>query len=585
MRTLKSILTILVLLLIAASGFGQEKTSAELYEGFDAFVEETMGQWNVPGLAIAVVRDGEVLLLKGYGKRDVGDDLPVTPKTLFAIGSTTKAFTSLALGMLVEEGKLAWDEPVRSFLPEFELMDETATLQATPLDLVNHRIGLPRHDAVWYNSGYSRDQLVRRLKYLEPNAGLRERFQYNNLMFMTAGYLVGQISGGTWEDFVLDRIFIPIGMSNSIFGPPEDWSVETASPYEPEGDGIKKVPHYDDWAVGPAGSIYSSAEDMSRWLLFHLGDGKVGEREIVSKTILDMMHTPQFAVPYAGTKELPLTTYGMGWVIEIYRGHKYVWHNGGIDGFYAYIGFLPFEQDGVVILTNLAGHRASEIISRRIFDRLAGLDDYDWSSYFLERRDRGDDSEEEDSGRKTGTSPSHELADYAGTFSHPAYQEVKIAHDEGVLTAEFHGEKATLEHYHYDVFAGDFEGTELKLTFGMNDLGDINRLSIPLQRGVDPIVFERIANAELFESDYIAGFALEFEDEGGRMHFEVREDGLLYAILPGQPAYALVPIRENWFQLRDLEEYKVEFRVDAEGDIIEVAFHQPNGVFVSKRVQ
>ena len=585
MRRIVTITAVLALLLTATWGWSQEKASAELYEGFDAFVEETIQQWNVPGLAIAVVRDGEVVLLRGYGKRDVEDNLPVTPKTLFAIGSTTKAFTSLALGMLVEEGKIAWDEPVRTYLPEFELMDETASLEATPLDLVNHRTGLPRHDAVWYNSGLSREQLVRRLRYLEPSAGLRERLQYNNLTFMTAGYLVGRMSGGTWEEFVDRRILKPLGMANSVFGPPEDWSVETASPYISDGDGVMKVPHYKDWAIGPAGSIYSSAEDMSKWLLFHLGDGKVGEHEIVSKTILDMMHTPQITVPSAGTKELPLTTYGMGWVIQVYRGQKYVWHNGGIDGFYAYIGFLPFEKDGVVILTNLANHSASEIISRRIFDRLTGLDDYDWSSYYLERRDRDDDSEEEDTGRKTGTSPTHALADYAGTYSHPAYQEVTIEHADGVLTAGFHGETATLEHYHYDVFAGDFEGTVLKLTFGMSDTGDIDRLSIELQDGVDPIVFERVADENLKDAACIAQFALEFEDDGGCMHFEVRDDGLLYAILPGQPAYALVPIRQNWFQLRDLEEYEVEFRRDAEDNIIEVAFHQPNGVFVSKRVQ
>src|SRR5262245_44649143 len=231
-------------------------------EGFGDFVRATMAAWKVPGLAVSVVKDGAVIYLEGFGERDRERGLPVTPHTRFALASGTKAFTTLALGLLADEGKLDWDTPLRQFLPAFKLHDPFASERITPRDLVTHRSGLPRHDLVWYKSPFSRADLVRRLQYLQPNKDLRAFWQYQNLMYMTAGYLVEQLTGLTWEVFVQQRIFEPLGMRDSNFSVEVSQAAEDhALPYREKDDQLSQMPFYKQFAVGPAGSINTSAAD------------------------------------------------------------------------------------------------------------------------------------------------------------------------------------------------------------------------------------------------------------------------------------------------------------------------------------
>jgi len=578
----------ILVLILSVSVFAQEKTEHALFDGLDDDIAAVMAEWKVPGLAIAVVRDGKVILLKGYGRRDVEADQPVTPDTLFAIGSTTKAFTAMALGLLADEGKLNWDTPVREYLPSFTLEDEYATLHMTPTDLLNHDSGLPRHDLVWYGTSLTREEIFERLRYLEPSAEFRTRYQYNNLMFMTAGYLVGRISGGTWEQFVAERLFKPLGMDRSTFGAPDPDKVDdVASPYELDGEKVKKVPHYKGWAVGPAGSIYSSAREMSNWLQLHLNDGKYGDKQIVTESTMKLLHMPKMVMG-GGSREMPITAYGYGWVFQPYRGHHFLWHNGGIDGFYAFIGFLPYDDFGLVILTNRAGNPAPEIISRMLFDRLAGLDEIDWNGRFIERRERAREAEKEasaegDGNRKEGTSPSHPLADYAGTYAHPAYGEFTVVFDGRMLKGTFRGATADLEHYHYDVFKFKHpKGIEFKFTFALDDDGNVASVSSPLQAGVDAIVFLRVADESLKRVDYLEKFVGEYDLAGQPLTFEIR-NGVLYGLIAGQPPYELEPLRENSFRLKALEGYSVEFKVDEGGDVARVVVHQPEGDFIAKR--
>ena len=207
--------------------------------GFDSFVNQAIHAWEVPGLAIAVVKNGQVVLAQGYGFRDVDKKLPVTPKTLFAIGSCTKAFTTFVMGTLVDEGKLDWDKPVRTYIPELRLHDRVASELITPRDLVTHRSGLPRHDLVWYNATLSRKEIVDRLPYLEPTETFRSKFQYNNIMYMTAGYLVERLTGQSWEDAVRARIFTPLGMTGSNFSVKDSQkAADFARPYDDRDDKI-----------------------------------------------------------------------------------------------------------------------------------------------------------------------------------------------------------------------------------------------------------------------------------------------------------------------------------------------------------
>ena len=488
-----------VVFLLTASTSGSVGIAQEddLLAGLPDLVEKMREEWLVPGVGVAVIKEGEIVFKRGFGLRDIGSKLPITADTLFAIGSTTKAFTALALGILVDEGKIEWDEPVREYMPDFVLYDEYATLHATPRDLVTHRTGLPRHDLVWYRSTVTREELYHALRHLEPSAGFRSLMQYNNLIYMTAGYLVGWVSGGTWEVFITERIFKPLGMSRSVTcGPPEGVE-DVASPHSSGGPIVTKIPYYRDCALGPAGTIYSSVEDACKWLLFNMGDGTFEGAKIVSEEILRLMHTPQVVMQFGESEELPIAAYGMGWVIQVYRGQKYVWHNGGIDGFYTLIAFLPYEKLGVIVFTNANQNPLPEIVSRWIFDHALGLDEINWNTHYKEQQARTREARtrafaDRNEGRKEGTSPSHPLEGYVGFYSHPAYLDFKVDLADGKLRGSFRGFKVTMEHFHYDIFHFNL-GTlgNLKVTFSLNADGDIESLSIPLQDGVDPIVFKR----------------------------------------------------------------------------------------------
>ncbi len=248
-------------------------------DGFDSFVESAIKSWKVPGLAIAVVKDGETIYAKGFGFRNAAGKLPVTPKTVFSIGSCTKAFTTFVMATLVDEGKLDWDKPVREYLLGFQTADPVATNQLTPRDLVCHRSGMPRHDLMWYNSSFTRKEMVDRLAYLEFTAPIRSKFQYNNLMFLTAGYLIEQISGTTWEDAVKKRIFDPLEMRSSVFNISDVKKLDDfAVPYDLREKAVVEIPFREIANIGPAGSISSSVEDMSHWVSMLTSRGKFGTK-------------------------------------------------------------------------------------------------------------------------------------------------------------------------------------------------------------------------------------------------------------------------------------------------------------------
>ena len=264
-------------------------------EGFDPVVEDAMKRFDVPGLAIAVVKGKDVVYAKGFGFRDVEKQLPVTPDTLFAIGSSTKAFTAFVLGTLVDEGRVDWDTPVRTYIPWFKLYDPSASERITPRDLLTHRSGLPRHDLAWYNNNdITREEVVRRLAYLEPSADLREKFQYNNMMYLTAGYLAETLTGMTWEQAVRTRVLDPAGMTRTNFDVAvSERDADAAQPYAKKDDKVVKVPFRPIVAPGPAGSINSTADDMARWAIVHLNGGKIGDVRVANASTVEEMHIPR----------------------------------------------------------------------------------------------------------------------------------------------------------------------------------------------------------------------------------------------------------------------------------------------------
>jgi CubicO group peptidase (beta-lactamase class C family) len=563
-------------------------------KGFGEFVAKTMAEWKVPGMAVAIVKDGKVIFAEGFGFRDVERGLKVTPHTIFPIGSCSKAFTAADVGILVDEGKVGWDEPVRTYLPDFKLQDEYASEHATPRDLLSHRTGLPRHDLMWIGGQFDRRELYDRIRYLEMNKEFRSTWQYQNLMFMTAGYLVGKVDGSSWEDFTQKKILDPLGMKETNFSVAlTQKAADFSRPYMEIKDKIEPVPYRDITAVGPAGSINSNVLDMAQWVLMNLNKGKFGDKQVVSEASMAQIHSPQMLIPVPiRYDEVLYPSYGMGWVIEPYRGHLLVWHNGGIDGFISQVAFLPRENAGLVILSNLNETPLPPIVSNNIIDRLLGLDQVDWNKRTRDDITKGKAEDEkakkeEDKDRKLDTRPSHPLADYAGDYENPAYGTFSVAKDADGLKLKTPLLEGPLSHYHYDVFElkALILGTEMKSKVAFaNDLkGNIASFSVPLEPSVKDIVFTRAADKGMSEKGFLEKFVGTYILSGAEVNVVLREGKGLVLTVPGQPDYELVPYRGTEFNLKGVEGYSVEFKQDAAGAVTEVLVHQPNGTFPAKK--
>ena len=498
-------LLILLFLLISTPFSAEKKTQKVDLKGFEKFVTKTMEEWKVPGLGISIVKDGKVIFSKGFGFRDVKKGLKVTPKTLFAIGSCSKAFTAVTMGILVDEGKLDWDKPVREYLPSFKLKDPFATERMTPLDLVCHRSGLPRHDLLWYGSSATRKELYDRLQYLEPSRDFRTTYQYQNLMFMTAGYMVGKITETTWEKFVQDRIFGPLSMNDSNFSVEDSKKApDFALPYMEKDDKVIEIPFRNIDTVGPAGSINSNVIDMANWLLLNLNKGKFAEKKIISEESLKEIHSPQMISSKSYKyDESFYSTYGMGWGITAYRGHLMLSHGGGIDGFTARVTFMPRDSIGMVIFTNMSSTPLPGIVAYNAYDRLLGLDHIPWNKRIKDQRDKAKEEaekakKEKDKDRKLNTKPSHPLEDYAGDYEHPGYGIVAIIKKGEQLKGVFNSFSFDVKHYHYDIFEmlNEFYDMTEKVSFFTDNKGNISSLSVQLEDRVDAIIFTKVSEEE-----------------------------------------------------------------------------------------
>ncbi len=468
-----------------------------------AHIESTLKTWEVPGAAVGIVKDGRTVFLEGFGERDLEKGLPVTPQTRFILGSTTKAFTALSVGLLVADEKLEWDKSVSDYIPEFRLMDEYASLHATPRDLASHRSGLPRHDFVWINSSQDLPGLVRSLRFLEPSRELRAAFQYNNLMYVTLGYLVGRVSGMPWDDFVRQRIFRPLGMTASGCTIPEYVAAaEYAVSYKKEKEGFtaRPFPRPEEklmYGARASGSINTTAADMVKWVAEHLAPYKADAKTVFPAEILREMHTPQIPVPQPQrAKDVILSpAYGLGWMTDIYRKEWRVQHGGSTLGFNSFVAFFPQAGVGLVVLIN-ADSPAINILANGVADLALGLEPIDWSQRF-EKMLKARGAAETEESPVEGTKPAHRLEDYAAEYIHPAYGKLKVEIEDGRLMAETHGFSSPLEHWHYETFrVAERELRGEKLTFRTDERGRVVAVEAKLEPAVKEIIFERVSPPE-----------------------------------------------------------------------------------------
>jgi CubicO group peptidase (beta-lactamase class C family) len=433
----------------------------------DRYIEQARVDWNVPGLAIAAVKDGRIVMAKGYGVRELGRAERVDERTLFAIASNTKAFTAATLAMLVEEGRLSWDDPVRQHLPWFELADPLASREMRVRDLLAHRSGLGTFsgDLVWYGTGYTAAEVVRRARFLEPASSFRARYGYSNIMFIAAGEVVQAVAGQPWTAFVRERILEPLGMQDTVLSVRElGGRANVATPHGPASGEIRPFPWYGWDSAAAAGGLISSVSDMSRWMLLQLARGSLDGRTYFSDAASRTMWTPHVSstVDKAAAERIPSTHfrgYGLGWSLRDYGGRLVADHGGGYDGMFSKLALVPDDGVGVVVLTNSMTGIADAIVSRSI-DAFLGLPERDWSREGLERarwsaQRRADELAVREKARVDGTRPSWPLPAYAGRYSGDLYGAVSVAFEgEGlVLRMEPTPDLvADLTHWHHDTF-------------------------------------------------------------------------------------------------------------------------------------
>jgi CubicO group peptidase (beta-lactamase class C family) len=477
-------------------------------KGFGDFVKTRMKQWNVPGTAIGIVKDGEVILAEGFGYRNLKEGLEMNGETVLAIGSASKAFTAFGLGLLVDDNKLDWDKPLREYIPKFKLKDEFASERVTTRDIMCHRTGLPRYEFMWMGSPFNREEIVERIRYFQPNKDFRSFWQYQNHMYITGGYLIEKITGNTWEDFTKKRIFDPIEMTNSNLSVNESKKLSNhALPYLQKDDHLIEIEFYNVDTAGPAGSINSNIVDMTKWIKVQLDKGKYGDQQLLSETNMKQLHSPQMVIeqflPFYFS-EIPHMSYGMGWFIEPYRGYNQVQHGGSINGFSTMVAFMPDENIGVVVLTNLNGANLfNYTVLYNIYDRLLGLDEIDWNTRMLGEFGKLKDNikkQEElaKANRVEGTNPSHALEDYTGTYESKGFGVVIIKKVDDELRIIYNSYDTQLKHIHYDVFEMiiPIVDATLPVTFFIGKNGDINSLYMPFEflPGIDDIKFVRCVN-------------------------------------------------------------------------------------------
>jgi hypothetical protein len=443
---------------------------------------------------------------------------------------------------------------------------------------------------MWYNSSASREELLYRLRFLEPSQDFRTTWQYQNLMFLTAGFLVEKISGTSWEKFTKSRILVPLGMMDSNFSVEESKKAsDFALPYRKKDGKIIEIPFRNIDTVGPAGSINSSVTDMANWLLLNLKEGKIGDAQVVSQTSMKETHSPQMIISKnLSYEELHYSLYGMGWMIDSYRGNLLLSHGGGIDGFTAHVSFMPKEKMGMVILTNRGGTPSPTIVSYNAYDRLLGLNEIPWNKRLSEQVKKNEEEakkteKNKNKDRKSGTKPSHDIDDYVGDYKNPGYGIYSIKKDGENLLGIYNDIETKIEHYHYDIFSAknSLLDLEMKMAFFIDEKGNINSLSVRLEPSVEEIVFTRVPEKKLQSRSFLEKFTGEYTMSNATVKIYFKGENTLFLSIPGQPEYEMVPYRDHEFTLKNAPGVNIEFVLDEAGNVKEALVSQAGGVFTA----
>ncbi len=456
-----------VLVCFAALWIQAPLRAADLdHKATDEMVERTLKAFHAPGAVVAVVQNDKVVYLKGFGVRQQESSEPVTPDTLFAIASCSKAFTATAAAMLVSDGKLSWDDPVRKHLDYFRLSDELADRDVTVRDLLCHRTGMPRHDWLWMGLTGDAETLIRRYGKAHHSTSFRSTWEYANVPFTAAAAVVGRVEKSDWAAVTRKRIFEPLEMKTASCTYAEaQATMDRATPHYRTADGRTIPIGWDriDLILG-AGCINASGRDMANWLRFQLAGGQFNGKRLVSEEALKETHKPQMVMRVGEVMQAALpphvtrfAAYGLGWVVHDHRGHLTVSHGGTLSGFRSQLLMVPAKGVGVFVSVNLRPSVAAETVSKTILDRLLDLPAEDWLAYYqkeVAKQEKAEVADRKDlqAKRKTGTEPSRRLAAYAGTYEEPAYERAEVTAADDKLLLRWGKYTYRLDHYHFDTF-------------------------------------------------------------------------------------------------------------------------------------
>ncbi len=565
-------------------------------DGFDAYMSKVLKDWNTAGIGVGVVVNDKLVFAKGYGYRDYEKKLPFTSATVCPIASNTKLFTAVAAGMLVDEGKLTWDKPVRESVPTIRFYNEQLNNTVTLRDMLSHRTGVTRHDSIWYKSDFTRKELFDRLKFLEPQEPMRQTFLYNNLMFAAVGQMIELESGKRWEQFVQDRILNPLGMKSTSYSIADmTHQPDFGVPFTEKRDSFElyKIPYYEDIeGVAPCGAIVSNIDDLSHWVAALMNDGKYNGRQILPSDVLKETLEPAIALPNTlaqslGYWEVLNAAYGMGRQTASYRGHLLTFHGGDLPGFHSQVSFLPRERMGVIVLV-IGDHAAPlyNVVTYNVYERLLGLDQTPWSERRLAMRLKSKQAGKEarakaGEDRVPNTKPSHALADYVADYENPAYGIMKITESDNQLHFDFHKVKMPMTQFHYDRFdtPNDERDGKFSVNFRTNPQGDVDQAVMSLDEA--EAVFTR--KPESLDAALQARLAGTYEMPSGmKAQVTFIQNTGLSLVLPGSAPYPLIHTKAMRFKIPQFSDLVLEFVMD-NGQVRALKQKDPAGEFTFPR--
>jgi CubicO group peptidase (beta-lactamase class C family) len=562
--------------------------------GLDAYMQQVVKDWNVPGIGVGVVHKDKLVFAKGYGYRDYQRKLPFTPGTTAPIASNTKLFTAVAAGFLVDEGKLDWDKPIRQFVPSIEFFNDDLNRTVTMRDMLSHRTGITRHDMIWYKSDFTQKELFERLKYLEPAQPARSAFLYNNMMYSGAGYAIELLAGKSWERVVRERILEPLGMTNTTFTIADMLKTpEPGVPFTERRDNTElySIPYYSDAiGVAPAGAINSNILDMSKWLIALMNDGKLNGRQVIPRAIIRQTLAPAIALPNIGMEvrgwgEMLNSHYGMGRWTTSYRGHLLAYHGGDLPGFHSQVSTMPYDSIGVIVMV-IGNHAAPlyNVVSYNVYERLLGLSLTPWSERQNTIRLKNKATNQQartkaGSGRVANTRPSHATDDYVGEFEHPAYGVLSISKRDTSLNFDFHKIRLPLRHFHYDRFdtPDDEQDGMWSVNFLTNPQGEIDRAEMSLDESA--AIFVRRVPVVLSAATTLRQYVGTYETpSGAKFDVIIRPNGTLALQYASGAFQDLIPWRAHRFRIKEYPDMVFEFLL-TNGRVTELKQSDPAGEY------